>query len=150
MVVSRVRLRGLNANSGADTDGDVVADLVELLEDVLLDLGADLGGLKADGVDEELLLNLGEGVEEQAGLGPVVREGLRTLADQTAIGLTAGGGKETTALLLVGLLGVALVESVRRVYIVSNAPGSREIRINLQAAVFLWMKFWPAPSRLLL
>ena len=92
-----------------------MADLVELLKDILLDLRRDLGRLEADGVDEELLLNLGQGVEEQTGLGPVIGEGLGALADQIAIGLAVGSSEETAALFLVSLLGVALVQGVWRV-----------------------------------
>ena len=115
VIVSRVSLGSLNADGGANTDRNVVADLVELLKDVLLDLRRDLGRLEADGVDEELLLNLGQGVEEQTGLGPVIGEGLGALADQIAIGLAVGSSEETAALFLVSLLGVALVQGVWRV-----------------------------------
>lgn len=111
VVVGGVGLGSLKTKSDGDALGDVVGDLVELLENVLLDLlVGDMAGLEADGVDDELLLNGGERVEEETGLGVVVVEGGAELAVQETRGGAAGGGEEALADGLVGLSRVALVE----------------------------------------
>lgn len=74
-----------------------------------------MAGFKADGVDEELLLDRGQGVVEEARLRPVIREAVGDFADQVAIVGATRRGEEAVALSLVGLLGEALVESVRGV-----------------------------------
>lgn len=97
--------------------GDVVADLVELLENLGLDIiGLEVGCLEADGIDQELLLNGGERVVEQARLRAVVGEGLRPLACQAAVDCTVWCGEESLAFGLVGLRWVSFVQGVGRVW----------------------------------
>lgn len=111
VVVGRVGLGSLETESDGDALGHVVGDLVELLENVLLHLLiGNMAGLEADGVDDELLLDGGERVEEETGLGVEVVKGGAELAVQVAGGGAARGGEEATADGLVGLRRVALVE----------------------------------------
>ena len=113
MIEPSIRLGRLQSQRLGNPHGNVVANAVELGDDVLLDLDRlDVGGLEADGVDEELLFGLGEGVVEEARLGPVVVKRGREGPDEVACGGAAGGGEEAAALVLGGLLGEALVEGV--------------------------------------
>lgn len=113
MVVRGVGLRNLDVDEGRDALGELVADLVELLDDVLADrLGLDVARLEADGVDELLLLGGGERVVEEAGLGPVVEEGVGILADEGTRDAAAGGGEEAAAVVLVGLAGLVVADGV--------------------------------------
>ena len=111
VVIGGVGLGSLEAESDSDTLGDVVGNLVELLKNVLLDLFVgDMAGLEADGVDDELLLDGGERVKEETGLGVEVVEGGAELAVQVARGGAARGGEEAATDGLVGLGGIPLVE----------------------------------------
>lgn len=118
VVKGRVGLGRLEAERNGHALGHVVGDLVQLLENVLLDLlVGDVAGLEADRVDDELLLDGGERVEEETGLGVVVVKGGAELAVQDARRGAARGSEEAAADGLVGLGGVALVE-VRRAVVV--------------------------------
>lgn len=116
VVVGGIGLRSGQAEGGGDADGDVVADAVELDEDIVLDdIRGELRGLEADGVDEELLLDLVQAVEEQTRLGPNIVEGGRNSASELAGDSAARSGEEATTLLLGSLLGRTAVEGVGRV-----------------------------------
>lgn len=131
VVVGGVFLGDLDAEGRADAGGDVVADLVQLGKNVLLDSRADVARLEADRINEELLLDFGEGVIEQTRLGPVVGKGRRALAEERARGLAVWGSEETSPLLLARLLRVALVQRVGGVYLAVSTVDREAIVPNV-------------------
>lgn len=107
VVVGRVCVRSGQAKGSGDTCGNVMADAVQLDEDVVLDdVGFELGSLEANGVDQELLLDLGQAVVEETRLRPDIVEGVGNGADKLARGLAVGITEVTTALLPGSLLGL--------------------------------------------
>lgn len=69
-----------------------------------------MAGFEADGIDDELLLDVGLGVVEETGLGPVVGECGGALAVQMTGDCASGSSEEPAAGVLVCLLGESFVE----------------------------------------
>ena len=124
-----------------------MVDTIKLNQYVLLDYGRfNVGSLKAYCIDEELLLGRSEGVVEETRLGPHIAESWRQGTVQWTRNHPVGCCEKAIIDSLVGLLGEAVIESVRGV---SSCVERNEVLPGAITVIVMDWHSWPVNRKLL-